>query len=330
VVGREQTTLARLHLCNRVMSSDDGLRRRNTNHDDSNEPDRDPLNLPSTPNSTGPDELSAEPIESASQPILRVRQMRMIELINEMFLHFRMLWVALNHSVGTRMRLAFGPNLIQIATVPNAVPGFEFGVAFEANPVWNEREVPEEFVNPNPSQIHNVRQRMFRTIFTKIVLLCVLTLPPRLRKVFEYSLLLSAFACLFTLTYLHVVFVRRPRNCLEHVPVNWTTDGILRLEVLSKAEQHVKYGDSLIALQHLSLKPDPIVPLLTELEQIAIMSTNQTLFNQTLFKVLDTNHTNLNTMNHTRPEHESDLNKMAELDANSKICKSFTLLTKLS
>lgn len=249
------------------MSTDDGLRHRIPNTIESSS------DAPSTSPISNDDDARQQPdrdeamIETAvfhlqnttDQPplpdaTLQVRQLRFHELMNEAFANFRTILSAFNQTLTAPVRLAFGRNTLQIGTAGNGTHGLEWGVAFEGNN-WNEREVLDEFVNPNPSQIHNFRQRMFRTIFTKIVLIFVLTLPSRVRKMFEYSLLIAAIICLFTLTYLHVVFVRRPRNCLEAVPVNWTTDGILRLEIMPKADQLALYGQSLIALDHLSVKP---------------------------------------------------------------------------
>ena len=176
---------------------------------------------------------------------------RFIDMLNENTLQWRTLLSTMMGFLSSRIRVVLshtpGLNVHITGSGNGPVPVFEANAAFSND--WTEREIPEELANPNPTQIHQVRQRLFRTIFTKIVLLFVITFPARVRKLFEYSLLTAAIFSLFMLTYLHVVFVRRPRNCLEGIQENWTTDGILRLEILSRAEQQFREAKERLTLE---------------------------------------------------------------------------------
>ena len=57
------------------------------------------------------------------------------------------------------------------------------------------------------------------------------------RRLFETMILMKAVLCFFMLAYIHLVFARRPVECLGHIKESWPRDGILRVEVIRDFEE---------------------------------------------------------------------------------------------
>jgi hypothetical protein len=91
------------------------------------------------------------------------------------------------------------------------------------------------------NQILLVRERIFRTIFTKVAILYAVNISIKIRTFLEYGVLFLAFLSLLTLSYLHVKFIRRPIDCLESIQETWPYDGILRLEIINPYGQKEDY-----------------------------------------------------------------------------------------
>jgi len=91
------------------------------------------------------------------------------------------------------------------------------------------------------NQILLVRERIFRSIFTKVAILYSVNVSRRIRSLIEYGVLFFAFLSLLTLSYLHVKFIRRPINCLESIQEFWQHDDILRLEIINPYGQKEDY-----------------------------------------------------------------------------------------
>ncbi len=83
-----------------------------------------------------------------------------------------------------------------------------------------------------PDPLMNVRDRLFHTLFYRLTLAYARACPRPVRRLLETLVLVKAVLCFFMLVYVHMVFSRRPVQCLEHVKDSWPRDGILRVEIM--------------------------------------------------------------------------------------------------
>jgi len=107
-------------------------------------------------------------------------------------------------------------------------------------------------------QLLEVREDIHRRGFKRLAFKYATKVPSRVRSIFEFGVLLSAFLSLLTLSYLHVVFIQRPIDCLESVEDSWFRDGILRVEIIDSSQQTVVNHVSKVARndEYQGSKPD--------------------------------------------------------------------------
>lgn len=89
----------------------------------------------------------------------------------------------------------------------------------------------------------HMRDSLHRRGFKKLAYKYATKVPPRLRFLFEYGVLMLACLSLFTLSYLHIVSIQKPINCLESVEDGWFRDGILRVEIVDSDHQPLGSGE---------------------------------------------------------------------------------------
>ncbi|XP_027204847.2 uncharacterized protein LOC113798492 isoform X2 [Dermatophagoides pteronyssinus] len=75
------------------------------------------------------------------------------------------------------------------------------------------------------------RQRVYSMLLIRIALLYSVSIPKLFRNIFEYSILLMAFVSFALLIHMHVMFIRSPLTCLDHVKQTWPKHGILRVQI---------------------------------------------------------------------------------------------------
>lgn len=68
-------------------------------------------------------------------------------------------------------------------------------------------------------------------LLIRIALLYSVSIPKFIRNIFEYSILLMAFISFALLIHMHVMFIRSPLTCLDHVKQTWPKHGILRVQI---------------------------------------------------------------------------------------------------
>lgn len=90
-----------------------------------------------------------------------------------------------------------------------------------------------------PHGLLEVRDDIHRRGFKRLTFKYATKVPSRIRSIVEFGFLLSALLSLLTLSYLHVVFIQRPINCLESVEDSWFRDGILRVEIVDSTQQTI-------------------------------------------------------------------------------------------
>ncbi|XP_074603899.1 membralin [Brevipalpus obovatus] len=90
-----------------------------------------------------------------------------------------------------------------------------------------------------PHGLLEVRDDIHRRGFKRLAFKYATKVPSRVRSILEFGVLLLALLSLLTLSYLHVVFIQRPINCLESVEDSWFRDGILRVEIIDSMQQTV-------------------------------------------------------------------------------------------
>ncbi|KAH7638491.1 membralin-like protein [Dermatophagoides farinae] len=72
---------------------------------------------------------------------------------------------------------------------------------------------------------------MIKMLLIRIALLYSVSIPKFIRNIFEYSILLMAFISFALLIHMHVMFIRSPLTCLDHVKQTWPKHGILRVQI---------------------------------------------------------------------------------------------------
>ncbi|OTF83255.1 hypothetical protein BLA29_010125 [Euroglyphus maynei] len=103
------------------------------------------------------------------------------------------------------MNLTFN---IQHSDVPMNVGGAGAGIAPGAEWILD-------------ANILRTRQRVYSMLLIRIALLYSVSIPKFLRSIFEYSILLMAFVSFALLIHMHVMFIRSPLTCLDHVKQTW-------------------------------------------------------------------------------------------------------------
>ena len=91
---------------------------------------------------------------------------------------------------------------------------------------------PADQPRARPDPLVNIQDRLFHTLFFRLTLAYARTCPRSVRRLVETMILMKAVLCFFMLVYIHLVFARRPVQCLGHVKETWPRDGILRVEVI--------------------------------------------------------------------------------------------------
>lgn len=98
--------------------------------------------------------------------------------------------------------------------------------------------------NNPPNPLLNVRDRLFHALFFKIAITYARAIPPPLRRMVEFTILLKALGCLFMLAYIHRTFSKNPINCLADYQDTWPRDGIMRVEIVRPGRTIVKYDET--------------------------------------------------------------------------------------
>ncbi|KPM04220.1 membralin-like protein [Sarcoptes scabiei] len=68
-------------------------------------------------------------------------------------------------------------------------------------------------------------------LLIRIALLYSVSVPKFLRCFIEYLVLLMAVICFALLIHMHIIFIRSPLTCLDHVKHTWPRNGIIRVEI---------------------------------------------------------------------------------------------------
>ncbi|XP_054153996.1 membralin-like [Oppia nitens] len=152
------------------------------------------------------------------------------------------------------------PRLVGQHLMANAFPRIiriVVGNGHDAVNVVNGRQ-PNIAININNININNnnnnneeatdvsllrIRSRLFRVLFFKIAVIYALAVPHTVRRLIEWSVLLTALLSLFVLCHLHVSFIRTPINCLDHINNEWPRDGILRVQILNDPHDDIVVDD---------------------------------------------------------------------------------------
>lgn len=82
-------------------------------------------------------------------------------------------------------------------------------------------------------------------LLVRVALLYFLTVPNFIRKFFEYGILTAAILSFVLLIHLHILFIRSPLTCLDHVKSTWPRHGILRVQIgLDDGDEQLLYQAS--------------------------------------------------------------------------------------
>lgn len=68
-------------------------------------------------------------------------------------------------------------------------------------------------------------------LLVRIAAAYFLTVPSIVRQLVEYLFFACAVISLALLIHLHIIFIRSPLTCLDHVKADWPRDGILRVQI---------------------------------------------------------------------------------------------------
>ncbi|CAG2167189.1 unnamed protein product [Oppiella nova] len=147
--------------------------------------------------------------------------------------------MSLNRLIGAPLMAAAFPRIIRIVIGQGGHGGhganIDNNIAININNININNNNNDE---PQDVSLVRIRARLFRVLFFKIAVVYALSVPTALRKLIEWSVLVTALLSLAVLCHLHLSFIRTPIHCLDHIQNEWPRDGILRVQILNDPHDH--------------------------------------------------------------------------------------------